>query len=222
MKKKIEHSKLLKNAEVTKLVKKYNALSPMMKIMFSSDAQLRNAVDGSLSPILEDLEKADQLVNFLLKLQIKNSSQARSLVVNAVNDEKRRDKILNYAINALAIGDSIVFRMAYAHGQLHPSMKDFAVVHPILTDAEDLQRQISFLKRMDKTPFNMKNPLHSKYYKEWAASTPKGKEFNQTRENYTLAMSDILKEMGIAFRRIPLPHIGIGRAYIKEVVRERS
>ena len=204
------------------LVQKYDALSPMMKIIFSSEAQLRNAVDQSLMPVLSDLTQADRLVNDLLKFPYNNPAQARSLIVHVVSPLVREDKILNYATNALVIGDAIVYRMAYAYGQLYQSMKDFSVVHPILTDSQELQRQIAFLKRMNRTAFSMKNPACSKYYKDWAASTPEGRGFNQRRENYTLALTSVLKEMGITFKQVPLPYTGVGRAFIKEKARERS
>ena len=209
-------------SETTRALQKYNALSPMMKIIFSSEAQLRYATDKSFMPVLDDLVKADVLAHSLLKFPFETIAQAETLIRRTVTPLVRKDKVLNYAASGLAIGDSIVFRMAYTYGETYGSIKDFSALHPILTDAPTLQREIAFLKRINKTDFSMKNPQHSKHYKAWALASPEAIRFDQRRKNYALAITNIMKETGVVFKRIPLPYYGIGRAYIKETSRQRS
>ncbi|MDY6408048.1 MAG: hypothetical protein SPL08_05060 [Pseudomonadota bacterium] len=218
-------AKQKKLSESEKVIQKYDALSPMMKIIFSSEAQLRYAEDKSLTPILDELTHADKLAHTLLKWPFQMPAQAELHINSAMRkyqNHQRKKNILTYTINALTIGDSIVSRMAYAHGQIFPSMKDFEIIHPILIDAPTLQRQIALLKRFNRTSFSIRNPQCSKYYRDWATSTASGRTFNQRKSIYVLALSSVLKEAGISFRKIPLPYIGIGRAFIKEVSRERS
>ncbi|MBR6411835.1 MAG: hypothetical protein IKS41_01580 [Alphaproteobacteria bacterium] len=205
----------------TRLMQKYNALSPMMKILFSADAQLRYAADGDLMPIMDDLLRTDRLSHSLLRYPISNSAQAELLINRAIAKIGRKDQLLNYTTNALTKGDAIVFRMAYSHGQNFTSMNDFNIVHPILTDAPTLQRQIALLKRFDRTLFSMRDPQYSQYYHAWV-KTPRGRAFEQRRQNYTLALKSVLAEQGIAYRKIPIPYTGIGREYIREVSRQRS
>jgi len=205
-----------------KLIQKYDALSPMMKILFSSEAQLRYAQEKSFKPLLRDLGLADKLVRDLFKYPINTEAQAELMISKNLATLTGKDKILNYAANALAIGDAIVFRMAYAHGQLHPSMKGFDATHPYLVSSEELQRQIAFLKRMNRTPFTMKNPEYSKYYKKWILNTQNAANFDKRRKNFTLAITTLMHDWGIGFKSCPLPHTGVGRAFIKEKSRERS
>ena len=211
-----------KKQQEQKLLHAYNALSPMMKFIFSAEAQLRYAVDKSLKPIILDLLQADHLVSNIFKHPYNTEAQAELLITQTISSYKRKDKILNYAINALAIGDAIVFRMAYAHGQLHPSMVGFDVKHPYLVQSEELQQQIAFLKRMNRTPFTMNNPEYSKYYKKWILNTSNAINFDKRRKNYTIALTTVMHDLNIEFKRIPLPHTGVGRAFIKEKSRERS
>ena len=209
-------------SETTRALQKYNALSPMMKIIFSSEAQLRYANDKNFMPVLDDLAKADVLAHALLKFPFSTIAQAETVIRRSITPAVRKDKVLNYAASALAIGDSIVFRMAYTYGETYGSMKEFRALHPILTDAPTLQREIAFLKRINRTDFSMKNPQHSKHYKAWALSSPEAIHFDQRRKNYALAITNVMKETGVVFKRVPLPDYGIGRGYIKEVSRERS
>ena len=209
-------------SETTRALQKYNALSPMMKIIFSSDAQLRYADNKSFTPILDDLVKADELTHLLLRFPFTTAAQAETLIRRIVTPITRKDKVLNYTASALAIGDAIVFRMAYKHGEIYGSTKDFKPLHPIMADAQTLQREIAFLKRMNRTDFSMRNPQYSRHYKSWVSSSPIAVSFNQRRENYTLAMKDIMTEMGIVFKRVPLPCYGVGREFIKEASRQRN
>ena len=204
-----------------RLMHKYNVLSPVMKILFSGDAKLRYAADKDLMPIMDDLIRADRLTYGLFRTFFSNSAQAEMMIRRTINTASRRGPVLNYTANAFAVANDIVYRMAYKHGTLFHSMNSFVVVHPLQSDPSTLQRGVAFLRRFDKTLFSMSNPEYSQYYHGWI-KTPQGQAFNQKRLNYTLALKVVMAEQGVTFRRVALPESGVGRAYIREISRQRS
>jgi len=218
----MKQDKQKENYQLLKSIRYYNSLSPMMKIVFSSQAQQKYAETKDINSFLIDLRIADVVTGHMLTFYFSSAAQAQTIVTRDIAPANNKKDVLTYTDNALSIGDSIVFRMVYAYKQNYGQVDDFRTQHPYLEDSQILQRQIALLKRYDRTPFSMLSPTYSAPYFEWIKRTSIGKTFHERRQSYATAIRCSIQDLGIERKRIALPHTGVGREFIREIYRERE
>ncbi len=181
--------KLKQNLQDEATKQKFYALPPIMKYVFHQMEFDRYKKDRTYTKLVDDLGKAWNLVQALVRFPQTGPVQEYYHMRNIYKPKPSVAQIAHYA---LTIADEMTRRCCWIYDQKN-ELDKLHLIHPaFIMGREKMKPWVFAFERKD-----IPSDKAKKSYTKWVQMTDLGKRYESVRKNYTYALSGILKDFDI-------------------------